>query len=315
MSPPQCSVLMSVYNGEAYLESAVRSVQAQTLKDFELVIVNDGSTDRTAAILDRLAQDEPRLRVIHQENTGIAPAVNAGLAVCQADLVARMDSDDLAEPDRLAVQTRYMAEHPDVVAAGTAVTFIDHRDRRLTINRPPTDHDAIDRAMLKGHCSIWQTSSIIRRATLEQIGGYNTAYRTAEDIDLWLRLAEVGRLANLDRPLQSYRIHDQSITAEGQAANRELCRRACDEAAARRGVPSAFEAGEPWRHNGDRASRALFATRYGWWAWHLGEMATARHYALQAIKNQPRNPEPWKLLLKSFTGKPNAAARAEEAAG
>jgi len=293
---------MTAYNAQPYLRQTVQSILAQTYDGFEFVIVDDGSTDQTPQMLGALALEDPRIRVITQANAGISAAANAGLAACRGQYVARIDADDLAEPQRLEVQLQFMQAHPEVVASGSAVTFIDEAGRRLTINRPPLDHDAIDDAMMRGHCSIWNPSSIYQREVFAKLGGYDEQYRTAEDLEAWLRLAEHGRLANIDQPLQRYRIHEKSISASDQSSNREDCRRACEEAAARRGVACRFEAQTPWRAVNSRQSKRTFFTRYGWWAWRLGERKTARYYAFKALVQQPWAIDSWRLMLKSTVG-------------
>lgn len=295
---------MTAYNGQRYLPTTIASVQAQTLRDFELIIVDDGSTDDTPRILAEAAAGDDRLRVISQANAGISKAANAGLAACRCEMVARIDADDLAEPERFEKQLAFMAERPDVVASGTAVTFIDSKGRRLAINRPPQDHETIDEAHLRGHCSIWHTSSIIRREAFLSVGGYNEDFKTAVDMEAWLRLGEVGRLANMQEPLQRYRLHDDSITAADQGSNRGFCRQACENAAERRGIESVFEAEEPWRPTSGRDSRRSFYTTYGWWAWRLGERRTALLYACKALSNGPEHAGPWRLLARSLMGGP-----------
>ena len=297
---PEISVLICAYNAQRYLAEALESVLGQTMRAYEVVVVDDGSTDQTARILADAAQADPRVRVISGPNQGISGAANTGLVQCRAPLVARMDSDDLAEPDRLEKQVAFMNQHPDVLAAGSFVTFIDGRGRRLTVNRPPTEHDAIDDALMKGHCAIWNTSCVLRREAFLDAGGYGRDFKTAEDLDAWLRLAERGRLANIAEPLQRYRLHDASITAADGPSNRDDCRRACEAAAARRGGESRFEASSPWREGGDAGSKRKFYTRYGWWAWRLGERRTARHYALKAIGAGFWCAEPWRLFVKSW---------------
>ncbi|MEM8737016.1 MAG: glycosyltransferase family 2 protein [Planctomycetota bacterium] len=296
---PRVSVLMCAYNAERYVVETVRSVLAQTMREFELVVVDDGSTDRTAELVESLAAGDERIRIISGPNVGIPKAANLGLAACRSALVARIDADDIAEPGRLAAQLAFMEANPGVVAAGSAVTFIDEAGRRLTINRPPREHAKIDDALMRGHCAIWNTSSILRRDVFLELGGYGEHYRTAEDVDAWLRLAERGELANLAEPLHRYRLHDGSISAADQTSNRQFCRDACEAAARRRGVPCRFEADEPWRPGTDRKSRRMFYTRYGWWAWRLGEKRTAAYYACRAIRSGPLATEPWVLLLKS----------------
>ncbi len=300
MSDPAVSVVMTAYNTERYIASAVGSVLAQTFEDFELIIVNDGSSDGTRGVIDRLADQDGRVRVFHRDNAGICAASNFGIAQSRAPLIARLDSDDLAEPERLAKQVAFMGEHEDVVCLGTFVDYIDEKGRRLTTIQTPLTHEAIDAKHLEGHCSVWHTSAVFRRAAFEQVGGYNTDFACCVDMELWLRLGEVGRLANLPERLQRYRMHLGSVSAKKRELQRELARRACEQAAERRGIPCAFDAEEDWRPGEDRASRFTYAKRFGWWAYNSGERSTAAVYGLKAIGILPWKADGWRLLASAL---------------
>ena len=202
---PQISVLMAAYNSERFLEPAVRSVLGQTFTDFEYVIVDDGSTDRTGAMLDAFAAEDPRVKVLHRPNSGIPKSVNAGLAVCRAPFIARFDADDVMLPHRLARQLRFMQEHPQVVAAGSAVEMIDEKDRFIHRLEPPCDDAGVQDKLEHGHCSICQPACILRAEAVRQLGGYDEYFAMAQDRDLFLRLGEVGRLANMPDVLTRYR--------------------------------------------------------------------------------------------------------------
>lgn len=296
MHDPAVSVVMTAYNTERYVEDAIRSVLGQTCEAFELIIVNDGSTDGTAAVLDRLAGEDARIRVYHHENQGICAASNFGIAQTRAPMIARIDSDDLAHPRRLASQLAYMDTHEDVVCLGCYVDYIDKKGRRLTTIQTPLDHETIDAKHMQGHCSIWHTGSVYRRSAFDQVGGYNAGYDCCVDMELWLRLGEIGRLANLPEPLQKYRIHLTSVSALKRDRQRELAHQACEEAARRRGVPCRFSAEEDWRPGEDRGSRYIYANRFGWWAFNSGERSTAACYGLKAIGIIPWKLDGWRLL-------------------
>src|SRR4051812_47715917 len=125
MSTPAVSIVMPVYNGAAYLAEAVRSMLGQTFEDYEFVIVDDGSTDRTPRILAEFERQDRRIRVISRANTGIVGALNDGIAAAEAPLVARMDADDVSTPQRLHRQVAYLLDHPEVVVLGSRVIGTD----------------------------------------------------------------------------------------------------------------------------------------------------------------------------------------------
>ncbi|HLL90903.1 MAG TPA: glycosyltransferase, partial [Tepidisphaeraceae bacterium] len=235
--PPLVSVLMNVYNGERFVGAACRSVLGQTLGDLELIVVDDGSTDRTPAILAALAAEDPRVLIVTQPNAGITAALNAGLRRCRGEFVAKMDADDVSLPDRFAKQVAFLRDHPDVLVVGGAWEIIDERDRPITTLRPPTDDAAIQATLLRGHAALTHSCAMIRRRALEQVGGYDESFKSnAEDLDLWLRLGEVGKLHNLADVVLRYRIHAASVSETRRAEQREHARRAVERAWARRGI-------------------------------------------------------------------------------
>ena len=209
---PVVSVVMPVFNAAPFLASALASVQAQTFGNFEIIAVDDGSTDGSAAILDRAAATEPRLRVIRRPNTGIVGALNDGLAVARGEFIARMDADDLCLPDRFARQVEYLGQHPDCVGLGSAFRFIDDRGAHLKECRRQTEHDAIERDLLGGDGgAIIHPAAMFRRDAVVRAGGYREAAQWVEDLDLYLRLARLGQLSNLDAVLLHYRLHVKSV--------------------------------------------------------------------------------------------------------
>jgi glycosyltransferase involved in cell wall biosynthesis len=204
---------MAVYNAGHYLDAAVESVLEQTCGDFELVAVNDGSTDGSGEALRRWAGRDARIRVLSQQNLGVPAAVNHGLRYCRGEYIARMDADDICAPERFALQTAFLDARPDVVAVGSAMQQIDATGR--TIGRPvpyPAESSDIEAALLAGRNCFAQPTVMLRRSGLEAVNGYRWAFRPAEDYDLWLRLSERYPLANLADVLLQYRVHSGSIT-------------------------------------------------------------------------------------------------------
>lgn len=207
MSSPKVSVLMTVFNGMPYLEEAVTSILDQTLSDFQFVIVDDGSTDETAAFLNSI--DDSRIKVVHQKNGGTAAAANHGLSLVETEFVARMDADDVAMLDRLEKQLRFMEENPDVGIVGSQVAPIGAVGVGKSLNLPET-HESIFDALMTGRHGLAHSSLMIRTATLKELGGY-WKHRLIDDWDMMLRMGEVSKLANISDVLLNYRVHAGSL--------------------------------------------------------------------------------------------------------
>lgn len=198
MKRPGVSVLMSVHNGEPWVSAAVESVLGQTFGDFELIVVDDGSTDRTGEILDRFR--DPRLRVVHQSHQGLTRSLNRALAVARAPLVARMDADDVSLPERLSRQVAFLEAHPEVGVLGTGCRDVDPLGGVRRVYRPPETDPEIRRALIRRNPFI-HASVMVRREALERAGLYDEAVPVAQDYDLWVRMSRITRLANLPEPL------------------------------------------------------------------------------------------------------------------
>jgi hypothetical protein len=294
---PLISVLMPVFNAERYVAKAIASILEQTLGDFEFLIVNDGSTDRSLSILEKYAISDKRIRLISRPNTGYVVALNEMLQLAEGEFIARMDADDIALPERFRRQVEFLRQHPEVVCVGGCHDLIDHKGRLLTHLVLPLHDRDIQREALAGHGSICHPCAMIRRSALLQVGGYDETLMPAEDLDLWLKLGELGQLANLSDAILQYRLHSQSVSEENCLVQRQKCRIACERAWQRRGIEGTFEASEPWRPGSDRASRTQFMLRYGWWAFNSRQRTTALIYAVKAILTNPLQWEGWKLFI------------------
>ena len=232
------SVLMPVYNAERYLAEAVHSILGQTWSALELIAVDDGSTDGSLEILRRIAATDPRLEVLSFPNRGIVMALNSGLAIARGDLVARMDADDVASPTRLAMQARYMERHRECIALGGQVLRTDPQGWPIARSRLPLGHNEIEARLFAGEGgALPHPTLMMRRADMIALGGYRVEAQWVEDIDLYLRAAEKGRLANLPDVLLRYRRHPQSVCALRRRQQEEVVdwirRDVCD----RRGLP------------------------------------------------------------------------------
>jgi glycosyltransferase involved in cell wall biosynthesis len=241
---------MTVYNGMPYLTEAIDSVRRQTFEDWELIVVDDGSTDDTAALLDRL--DDPRIRVVHQQNAGAPVASNRGLELCRSEFVARLDADDVALPTRLEKQLAFLRAHPRVGIVGTQFKWLF--EGRTGGTRPiPCDHRTIDARLINETNGLVHSSMMCRTALLREIGGY-WPWGVGEDYDIFLRMSERAELANLDEVLLHVRMIDSSLQSRRMAEVRTLVAYACESARRRRRQmpPITYEAfcelrqGDPW---------------------------------------------------------------------
>lgn len=203
--PPRVSVLLPAHNAAPYLEEAVASVLAQTFQDFELLLIDDGSTDQTPEIATRLAASDPRIRLIRQEQSGLVAALNHGLALARGEYLARMDADDRSLPTRFAAQVAFLDANPEVAVVGGWGRLIDRNGHSFGEKVPPTAGAKIQRMLSHGRSPIIHSAATLRRSALEEVGGYDPGYPHAEDLALWLRLTRQGYgLANLGELARIY---------------------------------------------------------------------------------------------------------------
>jgi hypothetical protein len=235
---------MSVFNGERFLAAAIESVQAQSFDDFEFLILDDGSSDASRAIIAHYAAQDPRIRLIARENRGLIASLNELLALARAPLVARMDADDICLPQRFARQHAFMAAHPEIGVLGTWTEDIDECDAAYPLAAPdhPLDHAGFVAAIDAGAPLLCHPSVMFRRDAVIAIGGYHRAFAHCEDLDLWLRLASVTQIANLPERLLRYRHYGQQVSsrhATQQQINAAIARLAYAERKAGRPDPTA----------------------------------------------------------------------------
>lgn len=223
---PRVSVVMAVRDGERFVGEAIGSLRNQTLADFELIVVDDGSADATPRIVDTLAAQDDRIRLHVRPHAGYAQALNAGWQLADSEYVGVLDADDLAEPGRLERQLRFLERHPEVGVVGGALLLITADGRPFYIAAyPEAPEDA--RAALKSRSPLGHTCVLMRRSALEEVGGYRTEFPLAEDYDLWLRISERHTLANVPDILGRYRVHGANGSVTGirqQAASMTAAR-------------------------------------------------------------------------------------------
>jgi hypothetical protein len=225
-STPIVSVVTAVHNGAAYLREAIDSILGQTLSAWELVVVDDGSTDDSGAILAEYAAADSRIRVVHTPHRGYASSLNAGVALTQTPFVARLDADDSAFPRRLEAQLARLQSDSRLGVLGGAVVFVDTAGRQFAEARYPLDDEGIRSAFTRTTPFV-HSAVTMRRDAFEVAGGYRPAFAAAEDLDLWLRIPPTFTLANLEEPVVRYRVHVDQMSLT------QLDRQAAAAAAAR----------------------------------------------------------------------------------
>lgn len=204
---PKVSVIMSTYNNDIYLQASIESVLYQTYRDFEFIIIDDGSTDRTAHMLPMVK--DPRVKVIrHDTRWGLVGSLNQGLSIAKGEYIARMDADDISFIDRLAIQVGYMEANPHIEICGTGLILSLQGNPKLN----PVTHDEIQTWLLF-HCCIAHPTVMMRRRTIDRLQiRYDPNYPHAEDYELWNRFAPHARMANLPIPLLYYRQHQGQVS-------------------------------------------------------------------------------------------------------
>jgi glycosyltransferase involved in cell wall biosynthesis len=215
---------MSVYNGERYLRESVDGILGQSFRDLEFVIVDDGSTDSTSSLLLECEASDSRVHVIRQQHAGMVAGLIAGCSRARGRLLARIDADDVALPTRFEQQVAFLEAHPEVGVLGTRVEVIDGEGRVLRTSNP-VRHHAFAAWKLLLWPSVAHPSVMMRRALLQDCGGYDAAFEYAEDYELWTRLVEVTRFANLPEALTRYRVHDGMTTRRERRAMLEATHR------------------------------------------------------------------------------------------
>jgi glycosyltransferase involved in cell wall biosynthesis len=207
---PAVSVAMSVYNGGDFLAESIESILAQTFRQFEFLIVDDASSDRSLEIVEAYAARDDRIRIIRNDsNLGLTKSLNRAINMARAPLIARHDADDVALPERFAQQVACFEAHPECDVVGTNYTFIDHRGQPVDGHFYSAFDADVHATLLRGRNPICHTSVMFRRSVFLDAGGYDERFRYAQDYELWLRLLAGGhRLHNLDERLQRVRRFD-----------------------------------------------------------------------------------------------------------
>jgi glycosyltransferase involved in cell wall biosynthesis len=305
MKSPIVSVIMPLYNARPYVAKAIDSILKQTFSDFEFIIVDDGSMDGSAEVAQRFAKRDQRIRFVRQSNAGVSAASNRGLALARGEFIARMDHDDISVPTRLEQQVAYLRGHAECVAVGGHAMFIDDGGLPLRLFHVPLSHEEIDTALLSTW-GMFHPTMMARASAMRAIGGYSLEFCNLEDLDVFLKLAECGRLANLPDVLVHYRQHFRSICHRKATEHHRLRSRILEEASKRRCRDlSGYLALAKDKHIGDlarKSTRWKYEKMWAWWALESQFVTSARRHALKALVMATLEPESWLLMLCALRG-------------
>jgi glycosyltransferase involved in cell wall biosynthesis len=201
---PVVSVVMCVYNDERNVGKSIESILKQTFTDFEFIVVNDGSTDKTSEILNQYAEKDPRIKVFHKSNSGAAASANYGISKAQGKYIARIDSDDISYPHRLQTEVDLLNKNPNLALVGGGCHMIDQSDNIMGVRNIKVKNEA--RTLL--FRNIFQQSDVMfRKSVFENLGGYREKFKNGEDYDLWLRISEVAEIKKINNILGQWRLN------------------------------------------------------------------------------------------------------------
>jgi len=218
---PLVSILMPSYNAEKYIEEAITSILNQTFTDFEFIIIDDNSVDSTISIVEKYKKLDDRIVLLRNtENLKMAKALNVGIKVAKGKFLARMDADDWSYPDRIRKQVLYMQKHPEVGILGGSMEIINEKGKKIG-RRDYSCTDVEIRSKVFRYSPFSHPLIMLRKSSLDKVGYYNSLYNPAEDYELYFRLGEIAKFANLSDALIKYRIVDKSMTT-GSTKKMEL---------------------------------------------------------------------------------------------
>ncbi len=203
---PLVSVVIPIYNAERYLIQAIDSILSQTLENFELILINDASTDKTLQIIQKYKEKDKRIRLINnKKNLQMAESLNLAIDQAESELIARMDQDDISLPNRLAVQYAFMKNHPNAAIVGNDIIIIDENDKVIGKRTYPTSSKGLKGTLFR-YSAFAHPTVMFRKKPFQKVNGYNPKKHPCEDIDLWFRLGQKNEFASIPEFLLKYRV-------------------------------------------------------------------------------------------------------------
>jgi glycosyltransferase involved in cell wall biosynthesis len=212
MNNVKITVLIPAYNVEKYIAEAIRSVLEQTFTDFELLIIDDGSTDETVAEIHTF--NDPRIRLIRANHEGFAAALNRGIEEAKGHYIARFDADDICYPERLRIQYDFMNAHPEYILTGTDADYVDMNGDKIFTLEYKAYSDAEIRRLNPVVCPFSHATVMYKRDEVVKAGGYNLHSPTFEDHMLWLKMIKMGKVCNIRQSLVKVRFNPESFTID-----------------------------------------------------------------------------------------------------
>ncbi len=295
------TVLMPAYNAEEYIREAIDSVLAQTYTEFELLIVNDGSTDRTESIIQSYADE--RIKLISQENKGVIGALNTGLMHANGKYIARFDADDVCLPERLQVQYDFMESNPDHVLVGAGSMYIDKDGDHLFEWKPPAYEHAEIAEKIKITCPFDHPAVMYNKSVADELGGYPAGAIHFEDHLFWTGFLKKGKVINLKMPLIKHRFNPSSVTIDEKWRGpvfKEIKYRSIRNGCISKedvAVLKKILITQDVKKYKDAAYYSMMGKKY---LWNNHQPRKAREHLKQAISIMPKKPEPYFLYLLSY---------------
>ena len=203
---------MSVYNAEKWVDKSIKSILDQSFKNWEFIIVNDGSSDKTKEILEKYSKADERIKIFNKENTGLTKSLNYGLKRCNGKYIARLDADDLCLPNRLSTQYNFMQQNPEVVLCGSYHYEKNEDINKIRLCKYPKSNKGLKNNLLNVKGFFSHSSSMFLKDSVNDFKGYSQKFKKTQDFDLWLKLSSVGKMACIDQPLVEILKHDNSIS-------------------------------------------------------------------------------------------------------
>ncbi len=214
---PKVSVIMAVYNGEKYLREAIESILSQTFKDFEFIIVDDGSTDRTPDILKEYEKKDDRVKIItNSKNIGLTKSLNKAIKIAKGEYIARQDADDISLPERLEKQVEFMDKNRDIGLVGAFYYEIGENGSIVSKKILPTKDTYLKKILIK-YNPFFHSSIIIRRKVFSKVGLYDEKFKKAQDYELWFRVARFYKLTNIPKFLIKRRYTKEMISQKNES--------------------------------------------------------------------------------------------------
>lgn len=290
------SVVLCVHNGERFLSAAIDSILSQSFTDFELIIVDDGSTDRSSEIMT--GYRDPRISIVHEANLGYAAASNRGISEATGKYIAKVDDDDIALPTRLEKQFEFLERHPDHVVVGSWADWITENGRLVYTSRIP-EHDGELQSRLPFSMPVPHAGSLYRTSALRGVGGYKNLgrYFYNEDVLLMIDLARIGKFANIQEVLSQFRI---TVSSNSQrATNYVITEREIVEEYFRQGTLNMAKAGTISEVSGRMSERE----KKGLYYYRIGNLSISQtDERLFPLFNYARSIVSDPLTIKSYLG-------------